>query len=290
MATVWHRFAGGGSASHRAAIVQSLTRVGVNTQPLATDDAAGPGLFFFDQLDERVCQLVRQLSRNGRERLLAVATSCRALMGEGAWRLLRSGASDVFAWDHSDNPAAEIAARFERWGSVDEVVASPVVRDNLVGKSLAWTSVLRQIVEVSSFTDAPVLITGETGTGKELVARLIHTLDARRDKRDLVILDCTTVVPELSGSEFFGHERGAFTGAVASRDGAFALADGGTLFLDEVGDLSLGLQAELLRVVQEHNYKRVGSNVWQQTDFRLVCATNRDLQQEESLGRFRRDF
>src|SRR6516162_10921227 len=106
MATVWHRFVGEGSASRRAAIVQSLTRVGVNTHPLATDDATGPGVFFFDQPDERVCQLVRQLSRNGRERLLAVAISCRALMGEGAWRLLRSGASDVFAWDHSDNPAA----------------------------------------------------------------------------------------------------------------------------------------------------------------------------------------
>jgi transcriptional regulator with GAF, ATPase, and Fis domain len=290
MATVWHFFVGGDSASHRAAIVQSLTGEGVSTQPLATEDASGPGVFFFDQLDERVCQLVQHLSRNGRERILAVAISRRALIGEGAWRLLRNGASDVLAWDHSQNPAAEIAARFQRWASVDEAVCSPVVRDNLVGKSLAWTSVLRQVVEVSSFTDSPILITGESGTGKELVARLIHTLDARPEKRELVTLDCTTVVPELSGSEFFGHERGAFTGAVAARDGAFALADGGTLFLDEVGDLSLGLQAELLRVVQEHTYKRVGSNVWQQTDFRLVCATNRDLQQEESMGRFRRDF
>src|SRR5579883_2807293 len=109
-------------------------------------------------------------------------------------------------------------------------------------------------------------------------------------KRDLVVLDCTTIVPELSGSEFFGHERGAFTGAVSARDGAFARADMGTLFLDEVGDLPLGLQAELLRVVQEHSYKRVGGNQWQQTRFRLVCATNRDLQQDQAEGRFRRDF
>jgi len=149
---------------------------------------------------------------------------------------------------------------------------------------------LRQVVEVARFTDAAILICGESGTGKELVARLIHTLDARPGKRDLVVLDCATIVPELSGSEFFGHERGAFTGAVTARDGAFALADRGTLFLDEVGDLPTGLQAELLRVVQEHTYKRVGGNVWQETDFRLVCATNRDLKELESCGRFRRDF
>lgn len=289
MTTVWHCFIGGATA-HRTAIIQSLVREGLSTQPLATEDEAGSGVLFFDQLDERVCKLVQQLSRNGRERLLAVAICCRALMGDGSWRLLRNGASDVFAWDHSQSAAAEIAARFQRWEAVDEAVNSPMVRDNLVGTSLTWTSVLRQIIEVAIFTDSPVLITGESGTGKELVARLIHTLDARHDKRELVVLDCTTVVPELSGSEFFGHERGAFTGAIATRDGAFALADKGTLFLDEVGDLSVGLQAELLRVVQEHTYKRVGSNAWQQTDFRLVCATNRDLQHEESLGRFRRDF
>jgi transcriptional regulator with GAF, ATPase, and Fis domain len=134
------------------------------------------------------------------------------------------------------------------------------------------------------------LITGESGTGKELIARLIHTLDPRQNKRDLVVLDGASVVPELSGSEFFGHERGAFTGAVATREGAFALADGGTLFLDEAGELPMTLQAELLRVMQEGSYKRVGSNNWQRTDFRLVSATNRDLLAEEMRGCFRRDF
>jgi transcriptional regulator with GAF, ATPase, and Fis domain len=104
------------------------------------------------------------------------------------------------------------------------------------------------------------------------------------------VLDCTTVSPELAGSEFFGHERGAFTTAVASREGAFALADRGTLFLDEVGELSLALQAELLRVVQERVYKRVGSNTWKQLNFRLICATNRNLLEEEARGAFRRDF
>ena len=122
------------------------------------------------------------------------------------------------------------------------------------------------------------------------MCRLIHELDARTVKRDFVVLDCTTIVPELSGSEFFGHEKGSFTGAVAARNGAFALADEGTLFLDEVGELPLPLQAELLRVVQEHTYKRVGGSVWQTTNFRLVCATNRELERERDEGRFRADL
>jgi transcriptional regulator with GAF, ATPase, and Fis domain len=144
---------------------------------------------------------------------------------------------------------------------------------------------------VTYFTDASVLIMGETGTGKELVARLIHSLDPRaKDQEELVILDCSTIVPELAGSEFFGHERGAFTGALMAREGAFALANGGTLFLDEVGELPLPLQVQLLRVIQEGTYKKIGSNTWKTTHFRLVCATNRDLSEEVAKGRFRADL
>ena len=145
-------------------------------------------------------------------------------------------------------------------------------------------------MEVAHFTDASVLILGESGTGKELLANLINALDSRPNKGDLVILDCSTIMPELSGSEFFGHERGAFTGAVSSRDGVFALADGGTLFLDEVGELPLTLQTQLLRVIQEHTFKRVGGNSWQHTSFRLVCATNRDLWAQVQRGEFRADL
>jgi transcriptional regulator with GAF, ATPase, and Fis domain len=122
------------------------------------------------------------------------------------------------------------------------------------------------------------------------VGRLVHELDPRASRNELVIVDCTTITPELSGSEFFGHERGAFTGAIGMREGAFAEADGGTLFLDEVGELPPALQAQLLRVVQEGTYKRVGSNVWQRSRFRLVSATNRDLLVSIKQGRFRHDL
>jgi transcriptional regulator with GAF, ATPase, and Fis domain len=208
----------------------------------------------------------------------------------GIWNLLRAGASDVFAWDHSQQLAAEIDAKFEHWAIIDEIVQSPLVKRNLAGQSAVWIRTLRQVIEVAKFTDSSVLLTGESGTGKELLAQLVHTLDRRQNKGSLVVCDCTTIVPELSGSEFFGHERGAFTGAVAARNGAFALADGGTLFLDELGELPLTLQAELLRVIQERTYKRVGGNSWHKTNFRLICATNRNLIEEQSRHRFRLDF
>ena len=224
------------------------------------------------------------------ERVLAVALTSVMMKPPAVWSLLAAGASDVFAWDHSADAAHEVAARFQRWNEVDEIVRSPLVKENLAGESAAWLRSLREIVEISSFTSSSVLISGETGTGKELCARLVHSLDRRKNKGNLVLSDCTTIVPELSGSEFFGHERGAFTGAVSARDGAFAMANGGTLFLDEVGELHLNLQAELLRVIQEHTYKRVGGNTWHKTDFRLICATNRDLMEEQVHGRFRRDL
>jgi transcriptional regulator with GAF, ATPase, and Fis domain len=171
---------------------------------------------------------------------------------------------------------------------VQALADSDAVRTALVGASGLWRALVRNVAEIAAFTDSPVLITGETGTGKDLLAQMIHRLDKKQG--GFIVLDCTTLSPELAGSELFGHERGAFTGAAAPRDGAFALADGGVLFLDEVGELPLPLQAQLLRVVQEHTYKRVGSNSWQHTRFRLLCATNRDLEREVAQGRFRADL
>jgi transcriptional regulator with GAF, ATPase, and Fis domain len=247
-------------------------------------------LISFEKEDPHLLELVAACSEDGQKRVLVIATHKSSLLGGVPWKLLQAGASDVCAWDGMECPAECIGARLRRWREIEDLIDSPLVRENLVGRSKMWLSTLRQIVEVAHFTDASVLITGESGTGKELISRLIHTLDNRPTKKEMVVLDCTTIVPELSGSEFFGHERGSFTHAVAARDGAFALAQDGTLFLDEVGELPLSLQAELLRIVQERTYKRVGGNTWKKVEFRLVCATNRNLQQEKERGSFRLDF
>jgi transcriptional regulator with GAF, ATPase, and Fis domain len=206
--------------------------------------------------------------------------------------LLDAGVADTIWLQEQEEAAAanRILARLERWVAVDEIIEAPIVRNNLVGGSRAWVAALRQIVEAAAFSNAPVLITGETGTGKEYAARLIHGVNAQTENGRLITLDCTTIVPELAGSEFFGHEKGAFTGAASSREGAFSLADGGTLFLDETGELPAHLQAQLLRVIQELTFKPVGGNHWRRTNFRLVCATNRDLIQDVNAGKFRSDL
>jgi transcriptional regulator with GAF, ATPase, and Fis domain len=284
---------GEGARASEPSVAAELRRAGVRVLPLQPDrpQPDGPAIVVFDAVSTEVCNLVRELSAGGRHNVVAVATTSRAVSERAAWDILRHGASELFAWDHSATPGNEIAARLERWAAVEEIVESPRVRDTLVGQSPIWRRLLREVVEIARFTpDTAVLVTGESGTGKELIARLVHDLDPRPRKGNLVVLDCATVVPSLSGSEFFGHERGAFTGAIASREGVFELADGGTLFLDEVGELPLSLQAELLRVIQEGTFKRVGGNRWYETRFRLVCATNRDLLAEGDGERFRRDF
>ena len=269
--------------------LEALRKRGLDLCRRGQAEKAAGGLFIFRRFTDEACQAVRELTLETLDRVVALAIGGE-LSGEACWRLLEAGAADVLSWNSDSELAIELAQRFERWQAVEEIVRSPAVRERLIGQSRAWVGVLREVVEIAHFSESAILITGESGTGKELVANLIHALDTRPGKRDLIVLDCTTVVPELSGSEFFGHERGAFTHAVATRDGAFALADGGTLFLDEVGELRPTLQAELLRVVQEHAYKRVGSNTWKRSSFRLVCATNRDLRQEEGQGNFRTDF
>ncbi|MCA9166169.1 MAG: sigma-54 factor interaction domain-containing protein [Planctomycetales bacterium] len=271
-------------------LVYALSELDIIATDAPDADPPGPGIVIFDALTDEVCDAVGRLGRTASDRVLAVAAKGSVLSSEAQWELIEAGAADVLAWDDSPDPISTIVARIERWVQVEQLLYSKDVRDSLAGGSRVWLSVLRQVVEISRFTDASVLITGQSGTGKELVARLIHELDPRDDKGEMEILDCTTISPELAGSEFFGHERGAFTTAVTSRDGAFALANGGTLFIDEVGELPLSLQAELLRVVQERTYKRVGGNDWRQVNFRLICATNRDLEHERAQGNFRDDF
>jgi transcriptional regulator with GAF, ATPase, and Fis domain len=158
----------------------------------------------------------------------------------------------------------------------------------LVGQGPALEAVARQIDLVAP-TDAAVLILGESGTGKELVARELHRR-SKRAARPLVKVNCAAVPRELYESEFFGHARGAFTGALRDRAGRFELADGGTLFLDEVGEIPLELQAKLLRVLQEGELERVGEERTRKVHVRLIAATNRDLRAEAEAGRFRQDL
>ena len=147
--------------------------------------------------------------------------------------------------------------------------------EDIIGKSLALRETLSK-AEVVAETDATVLLMGETGTGKELIARLIHNRSSRRD-HTFVKLNCAAVPSGLMESELFGHERGAFTGAVATKVGRFELAHRGSLFLDEVGDIALDLQPKLLRVLQEKEFERLGSTRTLKVDARLIAATNRDL-------------
>ena len=248
------------------------------------------GIVLFREASPALPTFVQRTSKNGLERLVAVPVTDERVCGAVAWPLRRAGASDVIPGRDVEAAVQALLARAARWSEIEVVMRSPMVAEALVGGSPAWVQVLREIIEAAAFTDGSILLLGESGTGKELIARLIHDLDRRRGKKSLVVLDCTTVVPELSGSEFFGHERGAFTGASTTRDGCFALADGGTLFLDEIGELPLTLQAQLLRVIQERTYKRVGSNEWARANFRLVAATNRPLDGASEREGFRRDL
>src|SRR6202158_5033145 len=156
------------------------------------------------------------------------------------------------------------------------------------GSSERLRQVLRQVAKVAP-TDSTVLISGETGTGKELIARAIHN-GSKRSARAFIRVNCAAIPPSLIASELFGHEKGAFTGALQRRRGRFESADGGTIFLDEVGDLPPETQVALLRVLQEREFERVGGSHTVSVDVRVIAATNRDLHAAVQAGTFRRDL
>jgi two-component system response regulator HydG len=169
-----------------------------------------------------------------------------------------------------------------------ETVSSGQPLSGIIGTSSAMREVT-EMVKVVAPTEATVLITGESGTGKELIARAIHSASNRK-KRPLVTINCAALSEPLLESELFGHEKGAFTGADRRRDGRFMQADKGTIFLDEIGEISMHMQAKLLRAVQEREIQRVGSDTVQSVDVRILAATNRDLKAEVEAGRFREDL
>jgi len=148
---------------------------------------------------------------------------------------------------------------------------------------------VRKLVQGVSPSEATVLVTGQSGTGKELIARMVHNLSPRREG-SFIPVHCAALAENLLESELFGHERGAFTGAVSARKGRFELADGGTIFLDEVGEISPAVQVKLLRVLQEREFERVGGTRSISVDVRIIAATNRDLKEEVSAGRYREDL
>jgi transcriptional regulator with GAF, ATPase, and Fis domain len=169
-----------------------------------------------------------------------------------------------------------------------EEVAQANAFGDLIGQSAALRHIISQIDLVAP-TEASVLILGDTGTGKELVAREIHRRSPRTD-RPLVRVNCASIPKELFESEFFGHVKGSFTGAIKDRAGRFETAEGGTLFLDEIGEVPLDMQGKLLRALQEKRYERVGEDRTRQADVRVIAATNRDLKKEVAAGRFREDL
>jgi len=158
----------------------------------------------------------------------------------------------------------------------------------LIGEAPATKNLYQQI-EIVAPTNYSIILYGESGTGKEVIAKTIHSLSSRRDKT-FVAMDCGTLSKELAGSELFGHVKGAFTGALADKEGHFELANGGTLFLDEVGNLSIDIQAALLRVIQERKFKRVGGNKEMDVDVRIIVASNENLQEAYQRGKFREDL
>jgi transcriptional regulator with GAF, ATPase, and Fis domain len=287
---VWYlQFTSDAVVTHRT--LKALKNSNITLEPWHHDVPTPFGLIFIDGIEsyEKLLGSIYVQLKWKSCRIIVLNFSSAKLKSELVFKLLNTGVEYYFECSDSETQFDFLLERVLRWQKVETLINAPFIKKLIIGESPLIKRLLRDIVEVSIFSDVSILIQGERGTGKELVARLVNNL-SRQGNADLVLVDCTTIRPELSGSEFFGHERGAYTGADQSREGAFALANNGTLFLDEIGELPLTMQAELLRIIQEGVYKKIGSNIWKQSKFRLVSATNRELLDECDTGNFRKDL
>jgi transcriptional regulator with GAF, ATPase, and Fis domain len=233
--------------------------------------------------DETVSRVHCEIAREAKGFLLRDLDSTNGTLLDGAqikeaW--LKSGA--VITIGNVELKVRPYAERIELLPSESDAFGEAV------GRSVVMREIFG-LLERLAPTDATVLLGGETGTGKDVLARSIHAASPRAD-RPFIVVDCGAVVGSLIESELFGHERGAFTGATASRQGAFELADGGTLFLDEIGELPLDLQPKLLRALEQRQIRRVGGNQTMRVDIRVVAASKRNLRMEVERGKFREDL
>lgn len=216
-----------------------------------------------------------------------IGKRCQALLS-GSLRLLDS-ASKTFSQEFVQALTGMLAKEANRHFE-DQRIKEQMKDLGLIGESSQMMSVFQWVIRVSALSDFPVLITGETGTGKELIANAIHSLDAKRRKGPFIAANCSAISAGLAESELFGHRRGAFTGADSERKGLFRSAEGGVLFLDEISELSESLQAKLLRVLQEERVLGVGFDREVPIDVRVIAATNKNLEEMVRQGRFREDL
>ncbi|QDU93972.1 sigma-54-dependent transcriptional regulator [Lignipirellula cremea] len=260
--------------------VEALTVLKERTFDVIVTDLRMPGMTGLEFMAE--------LQRRGSESQVVMSTAYASV--ETAVEAMRYGAFDYLEKPFNVDQLEDLVGRALRHceGPGRSRVPEPAVASAMIGDSPAMQTLRARIAQAGP-TDVTVLITGESGVGKELVARELHAASRRRNKA-LVSVNCPVLSPQLMESELFGHERGAFTSAEAPRVGRFELADGGAIFLDEVTEIDPPLQAKLLRVLQERTFERVGSSRTQSVDARVIAATNRDLRAEVEAGRFREDL
>lgn len=275
--TTWIRYATDEPAS-ASRVRTALADLALDPQP-AVPAPSDVGLIVFDRLGVEVLQLIRASSRGGLVRILAIDASPDEVDELGPWPLLDAGASDVLLVTDPHLLADQVSARLSRWEEIDDLVRSPLVQRALPGRTSTWTSLLREIVEVARFGDASVLLIGESGTGKDVVARLIHELDPRPFKGQFATLDRHTLDQASGGGDRLDRDQGTFEGGeitfpVPAGLGAYRVPSGGTLYVDEAGALPTTSQEVLLRAIEDGIDSPEGD--WPNPKVRLICSTSDD--------------